>query len=309
MSSVDPSLVERRLYELIRRRPGMTTEELTAALAPGAGADLAPWLLADNFREADGRWYLRGRPLHEQASAGGRETAAVAALECFLSEGPRATEEVCTWYARTIVDPPAVPVDELLERHFVKTKTGWRLPTRKERRRFDQPSKSNRRRALHAFRQAAVAVLARRRRPTTAGEVLTEVFAAGAPEWVHESEPPVPGCPTAGAFVALCGPPGAASPEECAAALLAGTPGVRRYDARTFGLVDWPDECHLVYYWNRLEASLATGRERDFLRCAATVTRLQLPDPLAQRVHATLPIYRQYLVRRPAPRRPASSTR
>ena len=295
----DANLAE-RLADLIGRRPGLTTEKLVDALradTPDAVEPLA-WALSDDFRELDGGWYLRDQPLPSQGARAGRERAAVAAIECFLSECPRRTEEVRQWYGRVIAEPPARPLEELLEAHCVQGRSGWRLPTAKERGRAVSGAKPTRRDAVSGFRKLALAILRCYERPLTAEEILRLVFqpSTDAAGWLRERESALPACATPEEFQALCAPAEGATAVGCACLLLSRTTGIRRYDRDTFGLHAWPDSLHLLYYWAELESCLATARERDFDRCAAELTRLALDESVAQRVRATLPVYRRHLV-------------
>jgi hypothetical protein len=314
-----PSLGE-RLSDLIRRRPGLTTEqlidELTALgerLADDTADAVEPlaWALSDDFREIDGGWYLRDQPLPNQSPGAGRERDAVAALECFLSEGPRRTEEVRQWYGRVVVDPPARSLDELLEEHCVKGRSGWRLPTAKERGRAvsarprAETAKPTRREAVFGFRKLALAVLQRCERPLTAEEILRAVFqpSTDGAGWLRERESALPACATPEEFQALCALPEGSTAVDCARLLLGRTSGIRRYDRDTFGLDDWADNLHLLYYWAELESCVLTAHERDFDRCAAEIANLDLDEHVAQRVRATLPVYRRHLAAGTGPRR------
>lgn len=288
-----PTLGE-RVCDLVRRQPGLTTEEIGRDI--GRSADVAEirWLLADNCRQADDGWYLRGTSLAAQQPGRGRESQAVAALECFLSEGPQRVTAIRKWYGRAVPDPPQCALDELLERNFIRGKRGWRVPTRDERRRLDRPSPPDRQGVFRAFRQGALEVLRTLGRPCLLEELVSAVFALpAAGDWVREGDQVIPGCASPEEFQRACALPGAESAVDCAATILGRTADIRRYDRHTVGLADWPDDRHLLYYWPQMEACAATGRERELARCAAEIGQMVLPSPLRERAEAAMPVYRR----------------
>jgi hypothetical protein len=73
----------------------------------------------------------------------------------------------------------------------------------------------------------------------------------------------------------------------------------RRYDAETFGLTEWDDAKHFIYYWSALERAWQAGDAKALEEAAAMIEKLQLLPEQRRRAKAVIGNYQRQVLRSP----------